>query len=570
MLKKLLCFLPLLLSLLLSCTESELPDTTLRKPIYSDELQQGKNQELTIANAESWYVNQQAPVTRVGVTQDNSLGILVAPSWNHAKEWRKGKYEVVEASLRSNANIIYYNPDTYQQKDLLSKSDKAKLTNVGRTVILKDLETGKIITFTMVIVGSLDYLLHKDGLSNNNYLRREADFSGMVLYFDAEGNFVNGWRYVDGKITKSISPSLNDEDAASDSTTSAITRSETCYTTTIPYSYFYCPSATRSAWDDYNYGWEFGFAGGGGGGSGSGSGSGWDIDGGELGGPTITAPPCYWTTVEIPSVECYPTGDSGGGYAGGDMTPTPPSATTTSHPQVDKIIKSLSKTPTKDRKNLNADEIEKLENAITELVKKYCYGKALVNYLNDNGIMYDAVFMNPAVPQASSTVVGDQVYLDINEDYYIQPSTLLHEFIHLYQLSSKQITASNVRNVKGMLEYERALIDDIMYYAKHHGDTESDDEDRYGRDFLYGSPPTYNTSLPEYKEYDKIRSDYLSWIRKLTEHGVPSELSTDDFKKWIEMFSTYDLGYGAKGYDYTVDYAPTALNAILRLAQDCY
>lgn len=41
--------------------------------------------------------------------------------------------------------------------------------NVARSVILKDITTGEIITFNMIFIGSLNYLMKYDDLSDNNY-----------------------------------------------------------------------------------------------------------------------------------------------------------------------------------------------------------------------------------------------------------------------------------------------------------------------------------------------------------------------------------------------------------------
>lgn len=37
-----------------------------------------------------------------------------------------------------------------------------------------------------------------------NYLNRDKTFNGRVLYYDLQGHFLNGWRYVNGKVTASL------------------------------------------------------------------------------------------------------------------------------------------------------------------------------------------------------------------------------------------------------------------------------------------------------------------------------------------------------------------------------
>lgn len=333
--KRLLFAFGTLAFLLYACVQDAL--FTDEQQELPNELAAGKNRELSVAAAKEWYVNNGSPVTRMGVTQSNVSGILVTPSWNHAKEWKKGKYEVVEASLRSNMNVILYDEETKIQKKKMSKKEKGRVMNVARTVILKDITTGEIITFNMIFIGSLNYLMKHDDLSDNNYLHRVPHFDGMVLYFCPSGEFVNGWKYKNGKIIKRLSPVLDEAAALSDTLSSATTRSnQNCYTDYYIYSYYYCPPITRSAfmddWATFYGAGEFGggidYSGGGGGdgaGDGNGNGDG-TIDGGELEGPTITAPSCYWIDVEIPIENCNDDGNSDGGYidGGGGGTPQTP------------------------------------------------------------------------------------------------------------------------------------------------------------------------------------------------------------------------------------------------------
>jgi hypothetical protein len=47
----------------------------------------------------------------------------------------------------------------------------------------------------MTMVGDKQYLeTKKFKLWQNNYLKKDKDFSGLVLFHNLEGAFVNGWR----------------------------------------------------------------------------------------------------------------------------------------------------------------------------------------------------------------------------------------------------------------------------------------------------------------------------------------------------------------------------------------
>lgn len=182
--------------LLNSCVNSK----QLSKDIPVSDMVFGKNEVLTINAAKSWFYVDKIPVSKI---EDNIFGFLVKPSWDDAKEWKKGKLEVVEAPLLSNHAVVFFDNKTLKKANL--KKDTNKIKNVGRMVFLKDLKTGEISNYLMFIIGNYDYLMKKDNkISNNNYLYREPEFDGNVFFFKPDGSFVNGWKYVKGKITEKI------------------------------------------------------------------------------------------------------------------------------------------------------------------------------------------------------------------------------------------------------------------------------------------------------------------------------------------------------------------------------
>jgi hypothetical protein len=50
----------------------------------------GKNSVLTLDAAKAWFSENSLPVCEMRAS-DNTQGFLLRPSWNHAKEWKKGK-----------------------------------------------------------------------------------------------------------------------------------------------------------------------------------------------------------------------------------------------------------------------------------------------------------------------------------------------------------------------------------------------------------------------------------------------------------------------------------------------
>lgn len=64
----------------------------------------------------------------------------------------------------------------------------------------------------MSIVGSKAYHANNEvKLGNNNYLQREKNFSGYIMYHDLTGKYVNGWVYKNGKIKGTLSKQTGDD-----------------------------------------------------------------------------------------------------------------------------------------------------------------------------------------------------------------------------------------------------------------------------------------------------------------------------------------------------------------------
>lgn len=284
----------LLFLLLYACIHDELSVDSDRT--FPKELEFGKNSELTIATAKSWYGAHKNPISRMATTSHNKWGFLVTPSWNHAKEWKKGHYEVVEISLRSNMNVFFMDEETNSKIEQMKKEERKKVMNVGRCVILKDIISGKILTFNMVIIGNYNYLMKdKNRLSDNNYLFREPNFDGKILYFNTEGEFVNGWTYRNGKIVKRLSPVPEWDEKLIDEASKAESRTNLeCHIEYEYYSHYVCPNSRSTFMNDWANGYNEGEFGA--------SDDNWDVDAGEIGGGVEIT--CYLETRRIPHEVC--------------------------------------------------------------------------------------------------------------------------------------------------------------------------------------------------------------------------------------------------------------------------
>ena len=248
--KRPVCYLVGLLAfglMLYSCLQDE---TDLDSQETTGKVIKGKNRELSIDVARSWYEARQTPVvtTRSVVTH---FELMTKLHWKKGYENRKGKFEVVEVPLLTRGGAVLMDRETMEKyKD----TERGKIRNISRMVIIKNLETGEIINFVMHIVGTYDYLMKAKHFEDNSYLYRAPDLSGSVYFYEPEGGLVNGWQYKDGKIVATISQGTEE---GLEMQANADTRSESseCHYESVFVEYDEC---TPFIYEDPEYGIGFG------------------------------------------------------------------------------------------------------------------------------------------------------------------------------------------------------------------------------------------------------------------------------------------------------------------------
>jgi hypothetical protein len=123
----------------------------------------------------------------------------LSPDWTKAYVYKKGRESLIELPLyNSVVAFVPFNTDS-------SKINLA--SNYARTsyVISKD-STSKLRAWFMVLIADTAYINGDFAKLNlNTYKSRDKDFSGRLLYYTPTGEFLAGWRYEKGIITKSLS-----------------------------------------------------------------------------------------------------------------------------------------------------------------------------------------------------------------------------------------------------------------------------------------------------------------------------------------------------------------------------
>lgn len=161
------------------------------------------NDSMNVEEAQAWYKAHLPDllVLKSGNTQRQPK--VVKPDWNSAFKSNNDKVEVVETSLTSNGGFGFATEESHCAWE--TNKNIGYMTSLPRLVVMKDKKTGEIISFIMTIIGDKPYLeKNKFKLWQNSYLKKDRDFSGVVLFHNLEGTFVNGWKYTEGKVTHTI------------------------------------------------------------------------------------------------------------------------------------------------------------------------------------------------------------------------------------------------------------------------------------------------------------------------------------------------------------------------------
>ena len=164
-----------------------------------------------IANARTWYESQAAvrSRTRASSKEDSPQGTLLnmEPNWKLTYRRKNDRYRTVESVMTSNERVTFLSPELINK--LEQDRDYRFKKSITRLIVRTDRETQEVVGFTMTIIPSIEYLeLTAFNPFHNTYVNRDEHFGGYIIYHNLDGTFANGWKYVDGKITHTVSESI--------------------------------------------------------------------------------------------------------------------------------------------------------------------------------------------------------------------------------------------------------------------------------------------------------------------------------------------------------------------------
>jgi hypothetical protein len=250
--------------------------------------QQNSVTDQAIAQAKTWYESTY-PVSSTKVTTqangtNTDLSQIIKPDWQHNASYTRFNKKVIELPLdpSSKFNPAIKNMTTGRSSNSTYSRSSFILINNG----------SGYDAYVMTLIADSAYLKNDlSKLDRNKYNKRDADYSGLVLYFTPKGKYIGGWRYKDGHIV--VPGSQNNSSGVkvqSLGTSKLKPMSEDCYDYWLTnysdvYIYLFTLCSSGDGGTSYGSGpGSIGGNGGDGGGGGSGSGPG-------DGGPSSTTPP---------------------------------------------------------------------------------------------------------------------------------------------------------------------------------------------------------------------------------------------------------------------------------------
>ncbi len=428
--------------------------------------------------------------------------LLVTPLWEKGKNVLFRNRQMVEVPV--------YAPMTITKNLNAMQEDSARHVNTLYNLLAEKTEDGNILFTIAKVTCEIDCLKKIRGKRLKFHIGYDnlKEFSGTIRYYSLEGEFLTGFDYRNGRRIAIIESSKPYDPNKESSARRKATRGgyEHCWTDFIAEDVFYCYDV---------------------------------IIGGE-----VTKSECeYHHTDYYEETHCewIDTGDkeegdiAGGG--GGEETA----------PALSNKLKSFFK----GNKNLTQAQLEKLEEMLDEIADE-CSDNVIYHYLVDSRHGFNEVEMRPAGYGMAAYLPNNGNLVFYGEEY-LTYSGLVHEMFHLYQHKYSGQYSSEQR---GMMEYERKLYKDITYYVNvMHGDPSKD-----------AKPEAWLNN--GWKDEGGAK-EYQNWLSEITKEGstMPTSIPIEDFKKFALLFGQNSREYPeSSGYAYDIDYAPSAINNALNLA----
>lgn len=164
---------------------------------------EGTEPALTVKEAQAWFESSQPEFLLLKSGNKEKKTKVAKPEWKGAFATKNDNFEIVETHIVTNGGFGFATESAYDQWK--ATNNPGYMTSLTRLVVMKYRKSGEMVSFLMTIVGDKEYLETKQfKMWGNTYLTKDKDFSGLVLFHSPAGEFVNGWRFTNGKVTHTV------------------------------------------------------------------------------------------------------------------------------------------------------------------------------------------------------------------------------------------------------------------------------------------------------------------------------------------------------------------------------
>jgi len=379
-----------------------------------DDSNDSQESQRLLAEAKAWYERTNDPVVVLKSSADDESDFAVMPDWGHYFTRKNEQYEVAEMELLTKHRFSVVDK-VVGEKYQSTKNVHYRNSSV-RLIYRKDKETGEEFGFYMNIVPEAGYLesTNFQYAKKTNYLDRDKTFSGRVLYYDMQGQFISGWRYVDGEVTakmQHVSKDMVESLKSEPRTKAGGDENLDCYL----FEYWEIKDVCYSWTQNNDYQYEYCYN------------------------ESITYD--YW-------YECY--------YIGKEEPPQPPNP---NNPNGGSQARSIFK-----NNSLNTAAKQELDRALEDKLQE-CGYSAMYGYLTGNNFQINDVRINSALQSPGAYYAQSNIleFKSVESIYTAFPE----EFMHFFQNKYYQGGISQYDNTgRSNIEFEAKLMQDLLCNIK--------------------------------------------------------------------------------------------------------
>ena len=295
-----------------------------------------------------------------------------------------------------------------------------------------------------------------------------------------------------------------------------------------------------------------------------------DIDGGELPEVTVTA---HWPVIEEPRPDIDPneppTGDAipwweppvGGGGGGSSVGEGGGNPSSSSVKLSTNLIKRFPR-----GSNLSQADLKKLNEEYKKLLLD-CVYNSIDNYISSHWKKSGRIKMFGA--QQGLASIDSNGNLNFYGNDQITATNLAHEWIHAYQMAFNPACSGLSEEYAGMMEFELAVLQDLICYAKSGYTSLSRNENYFPNDYCWINSLTMMSPSVRSKFYEA----YQNWIESVCfNKQLPVKFDQTMYFFWAPIFGAYHSGYKDRGYNFqNKNYGTSSIESILKMAnQNCF